>query len=94
MTDGGNNLGTRSSLLVPRSPWWMPQPYDEETFADFWLRLGIPTAEIFEAITVDFTGAEDVANERLMQKYADRHPELLQRERRAWLGRMLHAEPA
>ncbi len=88
------NARPRTTPLAPRAPWWMPQPEEDESFADFWIRMGMTTDEIADAITVDFAGAQDVANERLMQVYADRHPGVFRHERRAWLARMLDAQPA
>ncbi len=73
-------------MLEPRAPWWMPQPHPDESFADFWERMGFTAYAIAGALDVYNPGAAEVANERLAQRYADRNPRSFRRAREAFIA--------
>lgn len=73
------------AALEPRSPWWMPQPRTSEGFRAFWERMGFTSTQVAGALLVQYPGAEDVANERLAQLYADTNPSLYRSQLEMWL---------
>jgi len=71
-------------MLEARAPWWMPTIEEGEGFLDYWVRIGFTFSEISVALTVDFIGAEDVANERLAHAWSLRNQREYETARDQW----------